>query len=68
MNSELGVPRFGRIEIDLSDRSKLPASSQELRHLSGVIEAVHVDIGVQDDAALLLAYRKIRATSAKLRG
>lgn len=65
---DLGTPAFGRIEIDLSDRAILPVIAQELRHLAGVIEAVHIDIGHDDETALLLAYRKIRATSKKLRG
>lgn len=62
----LGVPEFARIEIALVNRDGLLTAALKLRELAADLEAIaDASIGA---TALLVAYRKIRATSKKLRG
>ena len=58
---DMGVPEFARIEIRLEGAS-LPAVAGQLRHLADKLD------GITAEPSRLIAYRHIRAASAKLRG
>lgn len=64
----LGVPAFGRIEIALPDREAIGDAATALADLAGQIGEIAANPHHDQDTARLLAYRHMRATSAKLRG
>jgi hypothetical protein len=64
---DLGVPTFGRVEIALATRDDIIRAATHITTLAEVLTEIAINAD-PDDTARLLAYRKIRATSAKLRG
>jgi len=62
MNNDLGVPKFGRIEISMKDRKTVKTAADRLRALAMSLDKILAEH--DDDAtAILVAYRKIRAIS-----
>lgn len=60
------VPSFSRVEIRTADKTDLITAAGELRALAGELHRLASEPH-PDDAAVILAHHKIKATSQRLR-
>lgn len=61
------IPSFSRVEIKVRGKDDLTMAAHELRQLASELEFI-AGRWRDDEAALILAHHKIKATSQKLRG
>ena len=61
------IPSFARVEIRIKSKANLRIIADELTMLAGDLSQIAENPNA-DEAAVILAHHKIRATSKKLRG